>query len=374
MTFLIISHTNHYEVNHQLHAYAPYVREMNLWLKHVDQVNIVAPVSNDFDPNINLAYKHPNISIDKVPAFSLIGLKEKLSTLTKLPKILSLLFKAMKQADHIHLRCPGNMGLLGCLVQILFPKTPKTAKYAGNWDPNSKQPWSYKLQQWILSNTFLTKNMQVLVYGQWPNQTSNIRPFFTATYHDNEKEQLYVRDYTKPWHFCFVGSLSQGKRPQLALQLVHQLRAKGIEAIVHFYGNGELKTDLVKNIQQLNAEDWAFLYGNQPKDVVKKALKYSHFLILPSQSEGWPKVVAEAMFWGCIPIVTPISCVPWMLDHGHRGVLMDVQNLNQTIDKLKSFKDTPKDLEQLSTKAAEWSRQYTLDKFELEIQKLLDKT
>ncbi|MGM0635490.1 MAG: glycosyltransferase [Bacteroidota bacterium] len=371
MTFLIISHTNHYKVNDQLYAYAPYVREMNLWLKHVDQVNIVAPVSNNFDQNISLAYQHSNISIEEMPAFSLIGLKEKLSTLTKLPKIFNTLYKAMKHADHIHLRCPGNMGLLGCFVQILFPKTPKTAKYAGNWDPRSKQPWTYKLQQWILSNTRLTKNMQVLVYGQWPNQTPNIKPFFTATYHDKEKEPLYVRNYTKPWHFCFVGSLSPGKRPQLALKLVHQLRAKGIEAIVHFYGNGELKADLDKNIQQLKAQDWAFLYGNQPKDVVKKALKYSHFLILPSQSEGWPKVVAEAMFWGCVPIVTPISCVPWMLDDGQRGVLMDVQNIDKTVNKLKSFKDSPKDLELLSTNAAHWSRNYTLDKFEDEIRKLL---
>ena len=70
------------------------------------------------------------------------------------------------------------MGLIGAIVNILFPNKQKTAKYAGNWDPKSKQPWSYRLQKWILSNTFLTKNMQVLVYGEWPNQTKNIKPFF----------------------------------------------------------------------------------------------------------------------------------------------------------------------------------------------------
>ena len=135
MTFLIISHTPHYKVKNQLFAYAPYVREMNLWLKYVDQVQIIAPLENDFEATINLAYEHDHIALTEVPAFSLLGLKEQLKTFAKLPKIISRLYKAMKQADHIHLRCPGNMGLLGCLVQILFPKTPKTAKYAGNWDP-----------------------------------------------------------------------------------------------------------------------------------------------------------------------------------------------------------------------------------------------
>ncbi|MGB2088073.1 MAG: glycosyltransferase, partial [Psychroflexus salarius] len=159
--------------------------------------------------------------------------------------------------------------------------------------------------------------------------------------------------------------------PQLALQLVNKLRQKGMDAVIHFYGNGELKTSLNEDIQQLNAQDWAFVYGNQPKDVVKKALKYSHFLILPSQSEGWPKVVAEAMFWGCIPIVTPISCVPWMLGDGQRGILIDSQNIDQTLKQLLDFKETPESLEQLSSNAAKWSRNYTLDKFEDEIRKLL---
>jgi len=371
MRFLIISHAEHYCIKGTLFSYAPYVREMNLWLKYVDQVNILAPISNHFDCNINLAYKHHNISIDEVPAFSLIGFREILRTLQKLPKILSQLYKAMQNAEHIHLRCPGNMGLLGCLVQILFPKTPKTAKYAGNWDPNAQQPWSYKLQKWILSNTFLTKNMQVLVYGQWPNQTQNIKPFFTATYHDSEKEPLFIRNYSKTWHFCFVGTLSPGKRPQLAFQLIHQLRQSGVDAVFHIYGDGQLKTTIENLIESHQAKDWVFLYGNQSKNKIKKALKYCHFLILPSQSEGWPKVVAEAMFWGCIPIVTPISCVPWMLDYGKRGLLLDTQNMDQTIQKLNSLKETPKDLEHISNNAAQWSRQYTLGKFELEIQKLL---
>jgi hypothetical protein len=43
----------------------------------------------------------------------------------------------MRVADHIHLRCPSN---IGCWVACSnsFPKTPKSAKYAGNWDPKLK--------------------------------------------------------------------------------------------------------------------------------------------------------------------------------------------------------------------------------------------
>ena len=77
--------------------------------------------------------------------------------------------------------------MLGCFIQILFPNKPKTAKYAGNWDPKSSQPTSYRIQKWILNNTILTKNMQALVYGEWEGNSKNIKPFFTATYQEKEK-------------------------------------------------------------------------------------------------------------------------------------------------------------------------------------------
>jgi glycosyltransferase involved in cell wall biosynthesis len=372
MTFLIISHTEHYRANDQLYAYAPYVREMNLWLKFVEEVHIIAPVSVDFDQNINVAYKHPKISIKDVPAFSLIGFKEKLSTLKSLPKILNIMYCAMQQADHIHLRCPGNMGLLGCIVQIFFPKTCKTAKYAGNWDPKSKQPWSYKLQKWILSNTWLTKNMKVLVYGEWPNQTKNIKPFFTATYREEEKKAYKIRNYTQALHFCFVGSLSKGKQPEKAIELVEKLRKEGKDVVLHIYGEGPQRNTIEGQIKNNRLEDSVFLYGNQPKARVKEALQHCHFLILPSKSEGWPKVVAEAMFWGCIPIITPISCIPWILDDGNRGILMKDKDIDETVESLQTLLETPQQLETMAAHAAEWSRHYTLDKFEEEIRKLIN--
>lgn len=373
MKLLIVSHANHYKKADQLLAYAPYVREINIWLKHADTAEIVAPIADDFDERINLQYNHNALKITPVTAFSLLSFKEILSTLIKLPGIIIILFQAMKRADHIHLRCPGNLGLLGCLVQILFPFKPKTAKYAGNWDPKSKQPWSYNLQKWILSNTFLTKNMTVLVYGHWPKQTKNIKPFFTASYHKSEIEELYIRNYSKTLHFCFVGSLSKGKQPEQALKFVQNLREHGTDAILHIYGDGELKKQLRHEIKEKKAENWAFMYGNQPGTQIKKALKYSHFLILPSKSEGWPKVVAEAMFWGCIPIASDVSCVPYMLDYGKRGFLLKKEDIDNTFKNFSNIQENPKRLELMSRNAAEWSRQYTLDYFESEISKIITK-
>ena len=189
MRFVVITHAVHTSKAGKLYSYGPYVREMNLWTKHVSTIEIVAPASQEKINTIDIAY-HKSTEFTAIPNFNITTVKNIFKALFSIPTIMYVIYKAMNRADHIHLRCPGNVGLLGCVVQILFPNIPKTVKYAGNWDPKSKQPLSYKVQQWILRNTLLTKNVKVLVYGDWKETSKNIIPFFTASYSENEKKPI----------------------------------------------------------------------------------------------------------------------------------------------------------------------------------------
>ncbi len=85
------------------------------------------------------------------------------------------------------------------------------------------------------------------------------------------------------------------------------------------FGEGILKQSLQEYIKENNLKSNIELHGNVDKEKLKSALKKSDFLLLPSKSEGWPKAVAEAMFFGVIPITTNISCLSWMLDEGTTG-------------------------------------------------------
>lgn len=370
MNFVIISHVTHILEQNQYFAYAPYVREMNIWIKNVDKLIIVAPLFNSKKTAIDSHYEHKNIEFIPVAGFDVLNLKAILKTVFKIPEICWTIYFAMKKADHIHIRCPGNVGLLGCFVQILFPKKIKTAKYAGNWDPNSKQPLSYKLQKWILSNTFLTRNMQVLVYGQWEGSSKNIKPFFTATYNEVDKVPIVFKDLKHQIRFVFVGTLVKGKNPLYAIQLVEALNKKGNNVALALYGEGSERKKLEDYIRQNNLENIISFKGNQTQEKVKKEYQQSDFVVLPSVSEGWPKAIAEGMFWGCVPIATKVSCVPFMLDYGNRGVLLEM-DLEKDIEQIEVLLQKESDFESKSLNSSDWSRKYTLDVFEEEIQKLL---
>lgn len=373
MFFLIVTHAGH-KINHkgQIGAYAPYVREMNLWLKHVSKVVIIAPLVKDPFTPIDLLYIHPDIKHIPIPALDFTSFGKKIRSAVLVPKVLWAIVTQMRKADHIHLRCPGNIGLLGCFAQIFFPKKKKTAKYAGNWDFASQQPFTYRIQQYILSNTFLTKNIHVLVYGNWPGSTKNILPFFTASYSDSDKVPVQLRTLatTGLVQLLFVGTLGIGKQPLLSVIAAGLLARQGYNVILNMYGEGAERPKLEAYIHENKLQDTVRLHGNQSADVVKEAFKTSHFLLFLSKSEGWPKVVAESMFWGCVPITTAVSCVPEMLGGGTRGSLVK-PDVGEVVKAIQSYLNNEDLYSRASENGMHWARQFTLERFEEEIARLV---
>jgi glycosyltransferase involved in cell wall biosynthesis len=276
----------------------------------------------------------------------------------------------MKKAEHIHLRCPGNMGLIGCVAQVFFPQKMKSAKYAANWDLKSKQPFSYRIQQRLIRNTAVTKNMTGLVYGVWPNHTANIKPFFTASYTKDNMRPLIKKRLDHHIHLLFVGMLKPGKQPLLSAKVCHQLDNLHIPVTLHIYGEGSERQLLQKFIEEHKMQDKIILYGNQSQLILQDAYQKCQFLIFLSKSEGWPKAVAEAMWWGCLPITSAVSCVPEMIGYGERGETVG-SSVDEVSHAVMYYKSHPDVYHEKCIKAAAWARKYTLELFENEIQKII---
>jgi glycosyltransferase involved in cell wall biosynthesis len=215
--------------------------------------------------------------------------------------------------------------------------------------------------------------MQVLVYGNWPDRNKNIKPFFTATYHEREIKETPIRtlDKTKPIKLIYVGSLVSGKQPLASAEVCKTLVLKGIKAELHFYGEGTERMTIENYIAEHKLEQNIILHGNVDKDALINAWRESHFLVFISKSEGWPKAVAESMFWGCLPLTTKVSCVPEMVGNGFRGDLVN-PNPEEIAALIGNYISKPEAYSEKCKAAMQWSRQFTLEKFEAEIQNLLN--
>jgi glycosyltransferase involved in cell wall biosynthesis len=364
MKFVCITFVPIVYKNGQKMAYGPYVKEMDLWLRHVSDIMFVCPKSTNADGQLLKAFESEKpFRHLEIPEWDITNWKSFIKAVPQIFFIAFQIFRGMWWANHIHLRCPGNTSLIACFVQMLFPRKSKTAKYAGNWDWSSKQPFSYRLQQRILRNTLFTHNMQALVYGTWPNETNNVVPFFTASYSETEKMDSPPRSLQGVLRFIYVGYLESNKRPLLAIEVVQQLIKNGVAAELNLFGNGSAKASLEKYVAENNVGEFVKFHGNQPPHKVQEYFRNSHFLLFISRSEGWPKVVAESMFWGCVPITTAVSCVPEMLGWGSRGSIVEA-NIDSVLHAIISWTGNSEKYAKASEEAMIWSRQFTIEKME----------
>ncbi|MDY2587159.1 glycosyltransferase family 4 protein [Winogradskyella aquimaris] len=368
--FLVVTYTPLIKKEGEYYSYSPYVDEMDMWFSFADEYRILSPDSYPTD-FLSKPFQSKNIKGYRIPFIAFNSFSRIIKGIVLLPFVIFQIFRAMFWANHIHFRSPGNITLIGAVVQIFFPFKKKSVKYAGNWDPNSKQPLSYRVQKAIFRNTILSKNINVLVYGEWPNETSNVVPFMSATYRESEKQPFKHRDFNGRLKFVFIGAMVVGKRPKLTVQIVQKLLDNGIDAELHMFGDGDLIEEIRELVKHYNLQDRIHIYGNRDKSEIKQCLLDAHFSILPSKSEGWPKAIAEGMFFGAIPISTKISCLPWILDYGKRGILID-EDLNEAfsviLNELRKGNDY---LNTMSKKAQDWAQQYTLDRLEQEIKKVV---
>ncbi|MDR5589719.1 glycosyltransferase [Christiangramia sp. SM2212] len=345
---------------------------MNLWINNAEIVEVLAPLIKNQTPHKSLRYIHPDLKFNALPVLSLLSFLSALQTLIFLPVVFFKILSAMSRADHLHIRCPGNIGLIACIAQIFFPQKNKTAKYAGNWDRNSKQPWSYNLQKWILKNEHLSKNMNVLVYGKWENESRNIQSFYTASFSEKEKTQI-EKEFTAPYRFIYVGNLVKGKGVLKAIDFVVKLKKLGYNCTLKIYGGGILEESVKEYILKNNLSETVVVMGRKTLDELQEAYKKAHFIILLSKSEGWPKALAEGMWYGAISISTRVSCVPWMLGDGERGLLVDNEESNTDlgIKKMKYLLDRPEILEEMSRQSILWAQEFSLEGFDQDIKSFL---
>jgi glycosyltransferase involved in cell wall biosynthesis len=118
-----------------------------------------------------------------------------------------------------------------------------------------------------------------------------------------------------------VGGLNENKGCLILLQALNEINLNHKSIALHIVGDGHLKTVLEELASKLEIS--VKFYGAIPKDEVTKIYEICHFIVLPSQSEGFPKVIGEGMNYGCVPIVSNVSCIGQYIEHSKNGFLIE---------------------------------------------------
>jgi glycosyltransferase involved in cell wall biosynthesis len=371
-TLLIVSHVIHYRFEGGLYAYGPYAREIDLWAQLFPEVVIASPCREEPPTPECLAFTQTNISIRPQAEGGGHTPGAKIRLGLQLPKMLWSLSREMRRADAIHVRCPGNLGLLGALLAP-FHSRFLVAKYAAQWAGGGMgDGLSTRFQRALLRSRWWRG--PVTVYGRWPDQPAHVVPFFTSLLSSEQMERARRAASSRrngPLHVLYTGRLSKAKNVDILLAAMARVRRQGFELRGTIVGAGPEKTALEADCKRLGLDDCVAFTGGMEFDEVLDHLESAHVLVLASQTEGWPKSIAEAMAFGLICIGSDLGLIPEMLGEG-RGFLVPPRDVEALAEALSRVAANPAGYGPMRQASAEWAQRYSLEGLKDALKALLE--
>lgn len=308
MKLAIISHTEHYtKADGSIVGWGPTISEINYLAPYFTHIYHIAMLYKEQAPPSALAYKATNVTFIALPPSGGKNLFAKLSLVTNMPKTIKVIKNTLKEVDCFQLRTPTGIGVYLIPYLTRFVKKKGWYKYAGNWN-QKKPPLGYALQR----NFLKRQSRTVTINGNWPDQPSQCltfeNPCLTNTERAEGLQVIEKKQFTSPFSFCFVGRLEDEKGVQRIIDAVAAIEDRSAIEHIHFVGNGAKFAHYKEQCNLLNLP--VTFHGFLSRDQVFDLYRTCSFLLLPSTaSEGFPKVIAEAMNFGCIPIVSSVSSI-----------------------------------------------------------------
>jgi glycosyltransferase involved in cell wall biosynthesis len=357
---LVVSHVVHYERGGQIYAYGPYAREIDIWADLFPRLAIAAPVRSEDPPGDCIPFTCCNIELIPQRETGGTSVSAKTRQILAVPSLLFGLGRAMASADAIHVRCPGNLGLLGVILAPLFSRY-LVAKYASQWT-GPAETWTVSLQRVLLRSQWWRG--PVTVYGDWPNQPAHVVPFFTSILDGVQLTRARAAAASTrpdgPLRVLYVGRLSRSKNVHVLVAALTKLREEGVKFRAEIVGDGQERAALGTQIEREGLAEQIRLVGPVGFEDVLAFYENADVLVLASETEGWPKAIAEGMAFGLVCIGSDRGFVPQMLGEG-RGICVAPGDASALAAALRGVAAAPEAYDPMRRAATGWACRYSLE-------------
>jgi glycosyltransferase involved in cell wall biosynthesis len=136
----------------------------------------------------------------------------------------------------------------------------------------------------------------------------------------------------------FAGWLSHRKNPLAIVRAMGILLKKGVSVHARFAGEEKDQSyaQILKNaIDQEGLVPHIAFLGRLGSDEIRDELSKAQVLVLPSLQENAPMVISEAMAAG-VPVISSNRCgMPYMVEEGKTGFLVEPENYNALSDRIE---------------------------------------
>jgi len=229
---------------------------------------------------------------------------------------------ALRRPAIVHFNLdPLNLGVyrdfVGAVVARLFG-VPVVLHHHGLVARLEEQP-ERRLQRWILTRAARVASVNIALnepsaaFLRERTRGSRARVVSLPNFFDETALPPDTGEAEGPPRVAFVAGLTLAKGAHLAVEVARRL--PHIE--LHLFG--DVYDEIRPALDAAPAN--VFVHGEIEHDALIGELRASRLLLLPSEHEGFPYAVLEAMALGLPVVAAPVGAIPEMIEEGRGGLL-----------------------------------------------------
>jgi len=355
MRLLIVAECEHYRRGAEIVAPGHFRREIDLWARMFDEVDLITQFPGEEAPHGVEPYESTNIqfvigngAFSRDPWDRIVSIGRSAMTVTRI-------IRSIARSDAVHIRCPCRNGMLALLVGRIL-KRPVYVKWAGEWPVRRDAPWSWRFQEKNIRG--LDVPAVVTVYSRekqdpdwiYETETSSL----TRAQVEEEIREFGSLPADRGDTLVWVGRLTRNKRvPEMI---------RGLEPVFGAYprlklevvGDGPDRAAAEHEAQLLGLDERVVFHGWLGWQDLKNLYARARLLLLPSATEGFPKVIHEAALFGTPAVVFQVGALSRIVD-GKGGVAStpgDFEAFGRVVGRILADDER---WGQLSVSSAEWA-------------------
>ena len=329
-----------------------------------DETRVLVPCLSSSVPKGLSPLTGNNLHIVPLDVPSGENLRRKLNMLPWAIKNSSVIWRETRKADAIHAPIPGDVGTIGMLLAMLLRK-PLFVRHCGNW--MVQKTLAEDFWKWSMERFAGGRNVMFATGGDSvsPSETNpNIKWIFSTSLRQHDLNDSVTRELPGDGAVRLITAcrLEEKKGVDGVIESMPLILEKFPKAFLDVVGDGSLLPKLREQVRRLGIKDKVTFHGKVTPSKVVELMKASHVFCFPtSASEGFPKVVLEAMASGLPVITTKVSVLPELVGGSGCGILLDAPTAGNLADAVKTICSDPVAYRQISSNTIKTASQYSLE-------------
>lgn len=308
-------------------------RQMEALARHFDRVVIAVPVAEG-SPDGAYEISSENVVYCPLPAY-----RTQPQLLVRLPVIAWRILRHVREWDLVSARLPDLTGWLG-FAAARVTRTPVFVSLVGDWGEVILVRGATSargLARWLLNayvRTYLALERAAVrravtfaggrgLFEKYRHVGPRVHLTVWTTVRDRDIVSIGDTCSDRIVRLVFVGRFTRAKGLPYLLSAVARLTREGRAVHLDLVGDGELWDEIARDVKRLGISDVVTFHGRVSLgEELLSLYRSADVFVLPSVSEGTPKVILEAMA-SCLPVVaTDVGGVSTIVQSGENGVLV----------------------------------------------------